>query len=208
MKILKTIMISAALLFTITACTLGSATETPGIAKVVTTNGSGSAFQIKDGVWLTAAHVTTKEKTVELELPDGRKMKAEVKWSDETRDVAMLIAPKGMKIEVVPLACAIPAQGQAVTHRGFPLGWTYFISQGRVATDVFNRLELPSMWSDIQVTVLTAAPGSSGGIIQAHGYAVGMVVGGHPQFSTMVITLTGKYLCDTIKKHEEQTNGS
>lgn len=176
---------------------------TDGIAKVITSAGVGSSFQIKDGVWLTAAHVLPDGNPVILQLRDGREIKAEVRWSDKFRDVAMLVAPKGMNIEVLPLACYTPKIGDFVLHRGHPFGLAYGEYRGAFATDAILADDRVPMWPEFYVTDITAAPGSSGGILQRSGYAVGMVVGQFSRAPTMMITLSGKYLCDVVKWQEE-----
>lgn len=202
MKTLKTIIITAALALGVLACSPTSETKIDGIAQVVTETGTGSSFQIRPGVWLTAAHVVGQAQTVKLKLRDGSEVTAEVKFSDRFRDVAMLVAPKNMAIEVLPLACVVPQIGDPVLHRGHPLGLPYGEYFGRISTKPFLATDRINYWPEMQITSITAAPGSSGGILQQRGFAVGMVVGQFTAAPTMMITLTGKYLCDVLKWHE------
>lgn len=200
-KILTTIMTIAALSFMTIACT--PETKTDGIAKVITSSGVGSAFQIKDGVWLTAAHVLPDSAPVSLRLRNGKDVVASVRWTDKFRDVAMLVAPKDLKIEVLPLACTRLQIQDTFLHRGHPFGMPYGEYVGRVATDLVLADERVPQWPEFYIVDLTAAPGSSGGVIQRNGFAIGMVVGQFSAAPTMVVVLSGRYLCDVIKWQEE-----
>lgn len=199
-KILMTIMTIAALSFMSAACTQGPTIE--GTAKVRTETGQGSSFQIKQGRWLTAAHVTNGATEVKLVLNDGTEVTAKVAWEDKFRDVALLIAPVNARVEVIPLLCVVPVRGESVIHRGYPLGFPYGVYFGRVATDEFSDDRL-TLWPKVQIVSITGGPGSSGGVIQNRGYAVGMLVGGVPATPTMIFSLTGKYLCDVVEWNEE-----
>lgn len=202
MKKLITAVIAASF-FAIAACSDFGLANVEGTAKVVTNRGTGSSFQIQSGVWLTAAHVIPEgATTVTLELNNGSKLTAVVKWVDRNKDVAYLVAPKDYKIRVIPLVCIVPEQRSAVIHEGYPYGFPYGVYLGVVATKPF-KLDGADAWPELQIVAMTAGPGSSGGVVLQRGKAVGMVVAGLPNNPTFTAIITGKYLCDVIATKTE-----
>jgi serine protease Do len=153
-------------------------------------NGSGVIWS-EDGLIVTNAHVVERagkpgraqERTVEVELWDGRRMPGRIVKRDRRRDVAAI----RVEASGLPAATAVDSNklrvGELVVAVGNPFGFT-----GAASTGVVHRLS----WSDDRqgtfdnrswvVSQLRLAPGNSGGpLANALGEVVGintMVAGG------------------------------
>jgi serine protease Do len=134
--------------------------------------GSGSGVVWRpDGVLVTNAHVA-RERSVDVELWDGRRFRADVTSQDPARDLAVL------RIDASGLEAASPGDsdsvrpGEVVVAVGNPLGFA-----GALSTGVVHSVgTLPGMgkqrWirSDVRL-----APGNSGGpLADARGRVVGI----------------------------------
>jgi serine protease Do len=137
--------------------------------------GSGVIWSA-DGRILTNAHVVEsaeRSSGIEVELWDGRRLRADIINSDRRRDLAAL------QVEASGLPAAVPGDsnalrvGELVIAVGNPLGFL-----GAASTGVIHRVTDRS-WVVSQVRL---APGNSGGpLANAHGEIVGintMIAGG------------------------------
>ncbi len=131
----------------------------------------GTAFQLRDGLLLTAAHVVSGTTTVRLSI-DGRgvgptSVSAEVLLTDEALDVAVLSAPDLRKGGGIALSTTLPLAGDTVYAIGAPIDGLV-LSRGQIVTSRNSGLIAASTPVD---------PGNSGGpLLRADGSAVGMVV--------------------------------
>lgn len=131
----------------------------------------GTAFQVNDGLLLTAAHVVSGTTTVRLSI-DGRgvgptSVLAKVVLTDEVLDVAVLSAPDLPKGGGIALSTILPIAGDTVYAIGAPIDGLV-LSRGQIVTSRSTGLIAASTPVD---------PGNSGGpLLRADGSAVGMVV--------------------------------
>lgn len=83
------------------------------VVKVVTAQGLGAGVHIGNGYVITAAHVVAGVKTgadVTLKTRPGEEIDAEVLWSNEDYDVALLWSGLPKQLPKSDLSCSVPAQ--------------------------------------------------------------------------------------------------
>jgi len=88
------------------------------IVRVLVKGGSGTAFHIGNGNFLTASHVAS-EGTVSLVVNDGE-VPAEVVWTNKAYDVTLLRAIDPVSVNILPLNCTPLSQGMKVHGIGYP----------------------------------------------------------------------------------------
>ena len=141
---------------------------------------TGSGVYLGDGFIITAGHVTAGLRSIDVELSDGNKVKAEVLWTntptDGGYDVSLVYAAN-LPAASAPLSCKPTATGEAVTIIGNPDSLTFLQSWGRVSGKVTK-----GDWGDWKSLValdVVAAPGVSGGpVYNNNGDVVGILVSG------------------------------
>ena len=154
------------------ACTFARATAAVigSTAQVITTFGSGTAFYIGDGEWVTAAHVVEDVTEVQL-LSDGINVSATVLGLAADTDIAILQA----SVSVAPLEwgdVSTLAPGASVRAAGYPPGVSggASVTQGLVSR-IFTEAEVRQIQTDAAVN-----PGNSGGpLFDECGRVVGVV---------------------------------
>ena len=135
-------------------------------------DGTGTAFYIGDGEWLTAAHVVGEAQDAVL-YSGSRSLPVSVVGTDAAGDVALLV---GSGVGTPPLVLTEdPAQAGDVAYVvGFPL---YDELTASVSRGVVSRLEQDRFLGTVVVTDAATNPGNSGGpLVDACGRVVGMVV--------------------------------
>ena len=146
----------------------------------------GAGFISGDGnTVLTAAHVVNGAESVRVKMPAGDWRAARVIGYDYAQDVAVLLIA-GEPGQPMPIAPAMPRQGQAVATIGAPAGWGFSLSAGVVSRygDDGGLLK-PARFMQIDAPV---TGGSSGGVVfNARGEAVGMVSYGNRFTQTVPI---------------------
>ena len=131
----------------------------------------GTAFQLDDGLLLTAAHVVSGTSMVRLSI-DGRgkgptSVLATVVLTDEALDVAVLSAPDLPAGSGISLSTTVPVAGDTVYAIGAPIDGLV-LSRGQIVTSRSPGLIAASTPVD---------PGNSGGpLLSDDGSVVGMVV--------------------------------
>ena len=135
---------------------------------------SGTGIFIdKDGYVLTNNHVVAEGYYAAVHFPNNQKIKAEIVYRDENRDIAILKCPSGNYPAVALGSVEKSSLGEDVIAIGFPsalvLGDSASISKGIIsAFRTIRRLRY------IQ-TDASIGPGSSGGpLINMHGEVIGI----------------------------------
>lgn len=150
--------------------------------RIQVAQGHGSGVHIGNGYILTAAHVVGLEKSVQIKNSLGSNGWADVLWTNEAHDVALLrfhsnaLAPGDSGLWAVSrLNCSDkPAIGQHIEAIGNPGSLNFVHSWGRVAGPIQTLFN----WQVAFIADLGIAPGSSGGpVIDEQGRVVGIVVG-------------------------------
>jgi serine protease Do len=139
--------------------------------------GSGVIWR-EDGQVVTNAHVLPGSR-VEVELWNGRRLRADIRNTDRRRDLAALQVEAGGLGSAVPGDSEVLRPGELVIALGSPYGFTGAVSTGVIhsggALSGFSAR--PWVVSDVRL-----APGNSGGpLANAQGQVVGlntMIAGG------------------------------
>lgn len=144
------------------------------VVKVVLPDGHGSAVHIGKGYVLTAAHVVSGNKTVDVKTSTNATLKAEVLWANETYDVALLRVKDPSRLAFAKLTCRTPKIGEAISSEGHPSKSDFVTVWGKIAGN-----ERPfGPWRSVVVTDIVTVPGQSGSpIFDEKGDVVGVVVG-------------------------------
>ena len=156
----------------------------PAVVGVATQRGSGSGVIIRrDGILLTNNHVVANNRTVEISLADGRRLRGEVLGTDPTVDVAVVRIP----IQDAPVARLGDSDrlqpGQAAIAIGNPLGLDRTVTVGVVSAVNRSPRGIPLEGGLIQ-TDAAISPGNSGGpLLDSRGQVIGL--------NTVVITAPG-----------------
>jgi serine protease Do len=142
-----------------------------------TSRGSGVIWR-EDGQVVTNAHVL-QGRSVQIELWNGRRLRAEVRNTDRGRDLAVLQTDADGLGSAVPGDSSALRPGELVIAVGSPYGFI-----GAVSTGVIHSV---GVWSEFAarpwvVSDVRLAPGNSGGpLANALGHVVGlntMIAGG------------------------------
>ena len=145
----------------------------------------GAGFISGDGnMVLTAAHVVNGAESVRVKMPSGEWRAARIMGYDYAQDVSVLLI-SGEPGRPMPIAPAMPRQGQAIATIGAPTGWGFSLSTGIVSRyGEEGGLFKSAMFMQIDAPI---TGGSSGGVVfNAKGEAVGMVSYGNRRFTQAV----------------------
>ncbi|WP_160712908.1 S1C family serine protease [Chitinophaga solisilvae] len=142
-----------------------------------TQSGSGSGFIISsDGFIITNNHVVEGAEQIKVSFVDGRKVKAEIKGTDPSTDIAVLkIDESGLKAMSFADSSALLV-GQIAIAIGNPMGLQYTVTAGVVSA--LGRTLRASNGRLIDNVIQTDAalnPGNSGGpLVNSHGQIIGV----------------------------------
>lgn len=146
----------------------------PTVVSISTQQGSGSGVIVQaDGIIITNNHVVGSNRTVQVQLADGRDFEGQVLGTDPTVDIAVVRIP-ARGLPAAPMADSDQLQvGQAAIAIGNPLGLERTVTAGVVSA--INRN--PSgfeLWGLIQ-TDAAINPGNSGGpLLDSFGRVIGI----------------------------------
>jgi serine protease Do len=145
----------------------------------------GAGFLIDDGrKVLTVAHVLDGEESVRVQVAGGDWRAARVVGVDLASDIGLLEI-SGEPGRPLPLAKAMPRQGQAVMTIGAPGGYGFGVSAG-----IVSRYGNDGTFHKSNPFMMIAAPiigGNSGGVVvNASGEAVGVVSYGIGNFTQTI----------------------
>lgn len=157
-------------LVAVVACALAwlAPPAAPSSVRVSTQSSVGSGVLVGPRLALTAQHVVGAARVVRVTGSTGGRVVADVLWTDETRDVALLRLRSDLPgSSEARLSCRRLRQGEPVTTLGNPMSFTFVRSWGRVASASASQPTLLDM---------TVAPGNSGGpVYDESGEVVGLV---------------------------------
>jgi S1-C subfamily serine protease len=149
----------------------------PRSKREVITQGSGSGFIIStDGFIVTNHHVIENALAITISLADGRKVKAELKGSDSSTDIAVLkIYEDSLKALQFADSDLLQA-GQIAIAIGNPLGLQHTVTAGVVsALGRTLRASNGRLIDDIIQTDASLNPGNSGGpLVNSQGQVIGV----------------------------------
>lgn len=131
------------------------------VVKITCTRGTGSAFHIGEGVFVSAYHVTEGAEEVSLDLGEGSLRTAYIIHANEEKDLISYIISGPTELESLEVAEKEPLIGERVYAVGYHFGWDFLkmISTGIVSA----KTKLPD--SKVNLIVFDAAinSGCSGG---------------------------------------------
>jgi S1-C subfamily serine protease len=161
----------------------GNAPEQAGpVVKVEVGTSHGSGVHIGNGYVLTAEHVVyahtnapkDKPRPLTIRNDRGGEAEAEVLWSSDYYDVALLRTD--MPLGTSELSCRPLIVGEPVTVLGNPKQMSWVQTWGRIGS---AEQAVKDFWPRAVVVDVTTTTGSSGGpVLDADGRTVGIVVGG------------------------------
>lgn len=143
--------------------------------KVKVGDGHGSGVNIGNRFIVTAAHVIGSVKEVTIKNSLGGETLADVLWTNEAHDIALLRARDLTGVASSPLYCDGDLEaGQKVEAIGNPGILEFVHSYGHISSGVEER----ARWKQAYISTVGIAPGSSGGpVYDVQGRVVGIAVG-------------------------------
>ncbi|MFY9264792.1 MAG: trypsin-like peptidase domain-containing protein [Solirubrobacterales bacterium] len=146
--------------------------------------GLGTGFATGDGSMIvTNAHVVTNEldnhrraNSVNLQLQDGKRVKAEIAGVDPHADIAVLTSKRRVTGRPLKFATAPARIGEPVMALGSPLGETYTMSVGYV-TGVDRRISGLAgfrIYDAVQTDAVITMGNSGGPLVNADGRVLGV----------------------------------
>jgi serine protease Do len=137
----------------------------------------GSGFIIhEDGYVVTNNHVIDRAREIIVDLPDGRKLPADLVAADPDADLAILKLKADKPFPFLELGDSADLMiGEPVIAVGNPLGYSHSVSTGIVSA-VHRKLEDPRIkLEDLIQTDAAINPGNSGGpLLNAYGQVIGI----------------------------------
>ena len=144
------------------------------VVKIITDKGHGSGFHMGNGHIITAAHVLRGATSVKVKSSGLDVQDAEILWSNDTYDVALIAAKLPKRFGTVPLACREAAEGETIIAMGNPLKNEFVRFWGHIA----GKARETGPWKSVLVADISGAPGISGGpVFDASGTVIGIFVG-------------------------------
>ena len=137
----------------------------------------GSGFIVhEDGYVVTNNHVIDRARQITVELPDGRKLPADVVSSDPEADLAILKIKTDKPLPYLELGDSSDLMiGEPVIAVGNPLGYSHSVSTGIVSAVHRNLGDDRVKLSDLIQTDAAINPGNSGGpLLNAYGQVIGI----------------------------------
>lgn len=154
------------------------------VAQVISSHGSGTAFYIGDGEWVTAAHVVDTDPTVQLRNA-RQNLTATVTGVRSDIDLAVLSASSSART----MTWATPQAGESTILLGYGIGQrsrNAGITTG-IVSEVFESEGLRFVRTDT-----AANPGHSGGpLLDQCGQVVGVILSGIPSVQNVAYALAG-----------------
>lgn len=142
--------------------------------KIMKSNGHGSATNIGNGYFITAAHVVGDDVNVDIKTSSGATSQADVIWSSTKYDVALMRSDID-GVGVADLECRTPTRGESIRLSGNPINLEYIDTYGVVAGDAMFNV---GPWSESIPINAAIAPGmSGGGAFDSDGDLIGVNVG-------------------------------
>jgi serine protease Do len=143
----------------------------------ITSLGSGFIIQA-DGYVVTNNHVVDRARAIQVELADGRKLRAELIGADPDADLAVLRIHSAGPLPTIELGESSDLMiGEPAIAVGDPFGYSHSVSTGIVSAlhrnlqDIEHRESL----SDLIQTDAAINPGNSGGpLLNAYGQVIGI----------------------------------
>lgn len=153
-----------------TSCSVNDAPPNlvDSVVKVILPDSIGSGVYI-DGYIITAAHVVEDAKFVSIKASDGKQSGAEVLWSNNKYDIALLRTDA--KMASAALDCRMPVVGEEIVTVGNPSNVEFVSAFGHIAGAArkVGSVEL------LAVTDITTVMGQSGGpVFDKNGKVVGI----------------------------------
>jgi serine protease Do len=137
----------------------------------------GSGFVVhEDGYIVTNNHVIDRAREIKVDLPDGKKLDAELVSADPEADLAVLRVKADKPLPYLQLGDSSDLMiGEPVIAVGNPLGFSHSVSTGIVSA-VHRTLEDPRIkLEDLIQTDAAINPGNSGGpLLNAYGQVIGI----------------------------------
>jgi serine protease Do len=137
----------------------------------------GSGFIIhEDGYCVTNNHVIDRAREIIVDLPDGRKLEADLVAADPDNDIAILKLKSDKPLPYLELGDSADLMiGEPVIAVGNPLGFSHSVSTGIVSA-LHRTLEDPRIkLEELIQTDAAINPGNSGGpLLNAYGQVIGI----------------------------------
>ena len=137
----------------------------------------GSGFIIhEDGYCVTNNHVIDRAREITVDLPDGRKLEADLVAADPDNDLAILRIKSDKPLPYIELGDSADLMiGEPVIAVGNPLGFSHSVSTGIVSA-LHRTLEDPRLkLEELIQTDAAINPGNSGGpLLNAYGQVIGI----------------------------------
>src|SRR5688572_6812349 len=137
----------------------------------------GSGFLIhEDGYCVTNNHVIDRAREIIVDLPDGRKLEADLVAADPDNDIAILKLKSDKPLPYLELGDSSDLLiGEPVIAVGNPLGFSHSVSTGIVSA-LHRTLEDPRLKLEALIQADAAInPGKSGGpLLNAYGQVIGI----------------------------------
>ena len=138
--------------------------------------GTGSGFLIGGRRLVTNHHVVDGAAQLEVNLYDGRTVKASVDGVLKADDIGIVRLARGADLpDPLEVADSRPAAGTAVRALGFPLGGRYTVTEGAVTRE---RAGIVNGMPRLEFTARVNHGNSGGPLVDSAGRVVGIVTEG------------------------------
>ena len=174
------------------------------IFKVNTSNGSGSAFFLRDkNVFITNHHVVAGSKQVALEDHNHNRYFARVIQINPEADIAILKSEIDIEIPHLNIETANPPQSRdQVFVLGFPFGMPFTVTEGIVSS--------PKQLMEGRYYIQTDAavnPGNSGGpVISSNGNVIGITTSKFNNADNVGFAIPVEHLINDLTSLEQNTD--